>query len=311
MPERFKSTTLIIRIAEINQQFRHGNGVRLNVNKTLHMKTIIVPTDFSPAATNAIDYAVSMGKAIDASILLMHAYHVPVSFTEVPVVLTSIDDLKKSAEEQLEELKKTIEHSNAGKVKVYSELKLGDFVDELDQLCNQIQPFAVIMSTKGHSAIERALLGSNTLSAIKKLHWPVICVPPGKEYGSGIKKIGLACDLKEVIESTPALAIKDLVKEFNGELHVLNVDYDNRQFDSETPEQSMLLHTMLEELNPQYHFIQHRDVEDGINEFAEKNNLDLVIAIPKKHKLLEGLFKKSSTRQLVLESHVPVMCVHE
>ena len=41
------------------------------------------------------------------------------------------------------------------------------------------------------------------------------------------------------------------------------------------------------------------------------NNLDLVITIPKKHKLLEGLFKKSSTKQLVFDSHVPVMCVHE
>ncbi|TMI65240.1 MAG: hypothetical protein E6H07_04760 [Bacteroidetes bacterium] len=275
------------------------------------MKTIIVPTDFSPAATNAMNYAVDMGKAIDASILLLHVYHVPVSFTDVPVVLVSVDDLRKSAEEQLEELKKNIENSTTGKVKVYSELKMGDVVDELDLLSNQIQPFAVIMGTKGHSAMERALFGSNTLSAIKKLHWPVICVPPGKEYGDGIKKIGLACDFKEVIESTPAHAIKDLVKEFNGELHVLNVDYENKKFASETQEQSLLLHNMLEELNPQYHFIQHRDVEDGINEFAEKNNLDLVIAIPKKHKLLEGLFKKSSTKQLVFESHVPVMCVHE
>jgi len=285
--------------------------VVLYETKYCDMKTIIVSTDFSPAATNAMNYAVDMAKAIDASILLLHVYQVPVSFTDVPVVLVSVDELRKNAEAQLEELKKNIEHITSGKVKVYTEVKMGDVVDELKQLCDHVRPFAVVMGTKGHSTVERALFGSNTLTAIKKLHWPVICVPPGKEYGNGIKKIGLACDFREVVESTPALAIKDLVKEFNGELHVLNVDYDNRQFVSETPEQSMLLHTMLEELKPQYHFIQHRDVEDGINEFAEKNNLDLVIAIPKKHKLLEGLFKKSSTRQLVFESHVPVMCVHE
>jgi nucleotide-binding universal stress UspA family protein len=275
------------------------------------MKTIIVSTDFSTAATNAMNYAVDMAKTIDASILLLHVYQVPVSFTDVPVVLVSVDELRKDAESQMEKLKKNIEHITSGKVKVYTEIKMGDVIDELNDLCNNIQPFAVVMGTKGHSAFERALFGSNTLTAIKKLHCPVICVPPGKEYGNGIKKIGLACDFREVLETTPTHAIKELVKEFNGELHVLNIDYDNRQFVSETPEQSMLLHTMLEELKPQYHFIQHRDVEDGINEFAEKNNLDLVIAIPKKHKLLEGLFKKSSTKQLVFESHVPVMCVHE
>jgi len=194
---------------------------------------------------------------------------------------------------------------------VYTEVRMGSVVDELLQLCEQVQPFVVVMGTKGHTNFERTIFGSNTLTAIKKLHWPVIGVPPGKEYGEGIKKIGLACDFKDVTETTPAGAIKDLVKEFNGELHVINVDYDNQQFAPETPEQSVLLHTMLEELNPQYHFIQHKDIEDGINEFAEKNNLDLIIAIPKKHKLLEGLFKKSSTKQLVFESHVPVMCVHE
>ena len=275
------------------------------------MKTIIVSTDFSPAATNATNYAADMALAIDADLLLLHVYQVPVSFTDVPVVMLSVDDLRKNIEEQLAQLKKNIEHVTSGKIKIYTEARMGDVVDELVLLSDHVRPFAIVMGTKGHTAMERALFGSNTLTAIKKLHWPVICIPPGKEFGNGIKKIGLACDFKEVVNTTPAHTIKDLVKEFNGELHVLNVDYDNRQFDSETPEQSALLHNMLEELKPQYHFIKCKDIEERINEFADENNLDLVIAIPKKHTLLDGLFKKSSTRQLVFESHIPVICVHE
>jgi nucleotide-binding universal stress UspA family protein len=167
------------------------------------------------------------------------------------------------------------------------------------------------MGTKGASGIERVMFGSVTLTAIRHLTWPVICVPPGKEYGQGIKKIGFACDFRKVIETTPIHFIKDIVREFNAELHVLNVDFENRHFKPETPEQSLMLHTMLEDVNPSYHFIEQKDVEDGINQFAEKNSLDLIIAIPKKHKLLEGIFKPSSTKQLVFESHIPVMCVHE
>jgi nucleotide-binding universal stress UspA family protein len=114
-----------------------------------------------------------------------------------------------------------------------------------------------------------------------------------------------------VIKTTPADMIKKITGEFNATLHVLNTDYHNKHFSPGTPEQSALLHTMLEEVKPVYHFIEHKDIEDGINEFAEKNNLDLVIVIPKKHKLLEGLFRPGTTKQLVFESHVPVMCVHE
>jgi nucleotide-binding universal stress UspA family protein len=275
------------------------------------MKTIIVPTDFSPIATNAMNYAADMALGINASLLLLHVYQVPVSMTDVPVVIVSAEEMRKSSEEKLEELKQSLTHITSDKIKIYTEVKMGDVVDELENLCKNIRPFAVVMGTKGASGIERVLFGSTTLTAIRHLAWPVIVVPPGKEYGKGIKKIGLACDFQQVVQSTPVQFIKQMVKEFGAELHVLNVDYENRHFKPETPQESLLLHTLLEDANPNYHFINHMDIEDGINEFAETNNLDLLITIPKKHKLLAGLFKPSSTKQLVTQSHVPVMCVHE
>lgn len=275
------------------------------------MKTIIIPTDYSPVATNAMHYGIEMAKATHASVLLLHVYNIPVSYTEVPVMLVSVEELRKNNEDKLAELKKEVEHITSGSLKVYTEARLGNLSDELEVLCNKIRPFAVVMGTKGTSGIEKVLFGSNTLTVIRHLTWPVICVPPGKTYGNGIKKIGFACDFRDVVNTTPAQAIKDFANEFNAELHVLNVDYKNRQFKQDARQESLMLHTMLEDVKPEYHFIEHKDIEDGINEFAEKNNLDLVISIPKKHKLLEGLFRTSSTKQLVFESHIPIMCVHE
>ena len=275
------------------------------------MKTIIVPTDFSPIATNAMNFAADMAVNINASLLLLHVYHVPVSMTDVPVVLISADELRKSSEIKLQEIKEAVTHVTSGKIKIYTEARLGDVSDELEDVCRSIQPFAVIMGTRGASGVERVLFGSTTLTAIRHLKWPVIVVPPGKEYGTGIKKIGFACDFDKVVETTPIQFIKNIVKEFGAELHVLNVDFESKHFKPGTPEESLMLHTLLEGLNPNYHFINHPDIEDGINEFAEKNNIDLLITIPKKHKLLDSLFKRSSTKQLVTQSHVPVMCVHE
>ncbi len=275
------------------------------------MKTIIIPTDFSPVSTNALHYGIDMAVAVNASIFLLHVYQVPVTLTDVPVVVVTVDELKRGAEEKLAILKKDVEHITSGKLKVYTGAHLGDVTDELEELCNKINPFAIVMGTKGATGVERVLFGSTTLTVIRHLTWPVICVPPGKQFGTGIKKIGFACDFRNVVKTTPTQFIKEFVKEFHSELHVLNVDHNNQHFKPDTPEQSLMLHTLLEDAKPIYHFIQHKDIEEGINEFAEKNNLDLVIAIPKKHKLPEGLFKKSSTKQLVFQSHVPVMCVHE
>ena len=275
------------------------------------MKTIIVPTDFSPAATNALHYAINMAKVVNASLLLFHAYQVPVSFSDTPIILVSVEELKKAAEAKMEKLKTETEHISSGELKIYTETRMGDTTDELQNLCEKINPFAVVMGTKGSSGIEKVLFGSTTLTTIRHLTWPVITVPPGKLFGAGILKIGFACDFREVVKSTPADAIKNFVNSFKAELHVLNVDYHDKHFKPDTPEQSALLHTILEECKPVYHFIENRDVEAGINEFAEKNNLDLIITIPKKHKLLEALFKSSSSKQLVFQSHAPVLCVHE
>lgn len=277
----------------------------------LVMKTIIIPTDFSPVAHNAMHYGIDLAKAANASVLLFHVYQVPVSYSDVPIALVSVDELQKAAEKTMKTLKAEVEHLVSGSIKVYAETRLGNVADEIENLCNKVKPFAVVMGSKGASGLEKVLFGSTTLTAIKHLTWPVICIPPGKEFGNGIKKIGFACDFKDVVKTTPTHFIKDFAKEFNAELHVLNVDYHNKHFKPETPEQSLLLHTLLEDVHPVYHFIEHKDIEDGINEFAEKNNLDLIISIPKKHKLLEGVFKTSSTKQLVFQSHIPVMCVHE
>ena len=274
------------------------------------MKTIIVPTDFSAISNNATDYAVDLAKETGCSILLFYAYQLPVSVTDVPIVLVSIEDLKKNSENKLQEAKKSLEKRTGDQIKIYAEAKLGDTVDELEDLCNKIKPFAVVMGTKGATGVERVFFGSTTLGTIKHLTWPVIVVPPQKKYSS-IKKIGFACDFREVLNTTPTEFIKDFVKEFNAELHILNVDHKNTHFKDTTPEESLLLHTMFEDLNPVYDFIEDENIEAGIEKFAEKNKLDLVITIPKKHKLIESFFRKSHTKDLIFHSHLPIMCVHQ
>jgi nucleotide-binding universal stress UspA family protein len=274
------------------------------------MRTILVPTDFSAIATNALHYAIEMANTIKANLMLLHVYQVPVSYTDAPIVMVSVDELRHAAEKRMEQLKEMVRKIVLPEQKIYTETRLGNITDELESICEKIKPFAVVMGTKGASAFERVVFGSNTLSAIRHLHIPVICVPPGKTFGKGIKKIGFACDCKEVVATTPTRIIRDLVKNFDAELHVLNVNTDGKR-EEEKPEQTVLLETLLSDLHPEYHFLEHTDIEDAINEFAEKNNLDLVISIPKQHKLVEKIFRKSSTRQLVYESHVPVMCIHE
>ncbi|RYF85217.1 MAG: universal stress protein, partial [Chitinophagaceae bacterium] len=166
------------------------------------MKTIIVATDFSPAALNATNYACDMALAIKASVLLLHVYQLPLAVSDTPIILLSVEDLKESADTKLTQLSNDLRHITSNAVEIRTESRLGTLSDELEDCCNTVQPFAVIMGTRGDSAVERALFGSNALKIINHLSWPVICVPVGTEYGQGIRKIGFACDFNEIKNST-------------------------------------------------------------------------------------------------------------
>ena len=108
----------------------------------------------------------------------------------------------------------------------------------------------------------------------------------------------------------PVAPIKEWVKAFNAALMVLSVD--NKKSDvRDTAGQSVILHALLQDLNPRYSYIDHPDVESGLSTFAEPNGLDLLIVIPRRHRLLEVLFQKSHTMDLAFHSHIPILSVHE
>jgi nucleotide-binding universal stress UspA family protein len=274
------------------------------------MKTIIVPTDFSAVSINALHYALNMAKEIGASVTLFHAYQIPVSFSEVPVVTITMEEMQSQTDKKMNELKNSVEHISSGEVAIHVKNALGDTIEELENLCSAEDVFSVVMGTRGAGAMEVLFLGSTTLSAINQLKVPVMIIPPGATYRP-IKKLGFACDYSQVADPTPIREIRELCQTFRAELKVLNVDYENRKFTPEVPISLTKVHELLDPLDPEYHFIDDPNVEDGINKFAETHGIDMLITIPKKHRLLDNIFRKSHTRKLALHAHVPIVAIHE
>lgn len=272
------------------------------------MKTILVATDFSPAALNAANYAADMALVINADIFLLHVYQLPVSYGDVPFAM-SIDDMEQDAKKEMNEFKTQLLSGRSTDMNVKTEVRLGNFFSELETVCQLIKPYAVILGRQGATAAERFFFGSNAVYTMKHLAWPLITVPEDVKFLS-VKKIGLACDFDDVVNTTPVDEIRMLVKDFNAELHVLNTGKE-RVFNTEIVFESGILREMLVGLNPQYHFIASNDTDEGIIDFAEKNHIDLLLVLPKRHTLFDKLVHKSHTKQLVLHSHVPVMALHQ
>lgn len=273
------------------------------------MHTLIVATDFSPVSVNAVNYAADLALDLDLSIILVNAYQIPVTFTEVPFMDISVEELHKVSVLKLKELKTNLERITSNKVKIYTESRLGYVTEVIEDISEKVEPLAIIMGSKGTTEIERLFMGSNTLSTVMNVTYPILVIPPGVIFKK-IKKIGFACDLKAVVETTSAKEIINFCKIFGATLTVLNVQHDI-DHDAETAEQTLLLQTMLDKAKPEFEHIQNIDVAEGIHSWSEKNCLDLVITIPKKHKMIERLFNRNHTKVIIFRSHIPLLCIHE
>ena len=250
------------------------------------MKKILVATDFSLAAGNAITYAADMALSVNAQLTLLHVVQTPIGFSDMPLVM-GLEDIMRSAETDMQQLKEELLLRTAGKIIIETEVGMGGFFEELKTVSERIKPYAVVMGSQGKTAAEDILFGSHA-----------------------VKKIGLASDLTKVVKTTPFAEIKMLVHDFNAELHILNIG-KKEVFDADIVFESGLMQEMTLALKPTFHFIDNENTDEGIMDFAEKNQIDLLIVLPHHHNLLTGIFHKSHTKQLVLHSHVPVISIHQ
>lgn len=272
------------------------------------MKTIIVATDYSAAALNAANYATEMALVINANILLLHVYSLPVSYNGEPLTV-NVKNIRQMADNNMNELKDQLIKKAGGKISIETKIRQGTFFQELQTVCEYMHPYVVIIGSQGNTAPGHIIFGGHAVYAMKHLLWPIITVPQNALF-SNVKKIGLACDFDGVLDTTPVEEIKLLVNDFNAELHVLNTGKKD-ELDPRVVFESGLLNELIGGLKPNYHFITNNKTDESIMEFAEQHHIDLLIVLPKRHGLMEMLIHRSHTKNLVLHCHVPVMALHQ
>lgn len=275
------------------------------------MKTIIAPVDFSAQSLNAAFFAAELAEFYGADLILFHTYEVITPMTVYTYPFVSLPEMQHAAEYELEECKKKIDARlkrpiNIQLVAEYNSLEVG-----LKKICDEKKPDMVVMGLTGKDMLTRLVVGSNTIKAIHHLDYPILAVPKDAEF-IPIKKVGFACDYKQVVDTTPIDPLKNILKDFKAELHVMNVDDSGRH---NTSEENVMENKYVVELltafKPEFHSIEHIDITDGINWFAEKAKLDLIVVIPRKHNLIDKLFKRSHTKDLLFHTNIPVLCMHE
>src|SRR5690554_4508476 len=150
------------------------------------MKMFIVPTDFSPEAENALEYACSAARDLNARVILFNSYSFPVHASNARLSASSMNTLEEHNKELLHE--RATRLSKEWDIVINYEYGLMvEVSEELDKIVEKYQGDMVIMGMAPKS-VAQEIFGNTTTSVIMKQKYPVLAVPIGSKY-SGLKKI--------------------------------------------------------------------------------------------------------------------------
>ncbi|MDQ3193302.1 MAG: universal stress protein [Bacteroidota bacterium] len=280
------------------------------------MKTILLPTDFSENASNAVRYGLNIAKATKASVIFFHANHVPVIAPNTPVGV--YDNLIRIDEEQ------QLESLHQLRDKLYAELginledvpskcivKLGFVVDEISEAAKEFNIGLIVMGTQGASGLKKTFIGSNTVSVIQNGVAPLLSVPETAKYKK-IEKIVLATDYHLSKDEKVHSLLLEIALIFNSEVLILNVKPELEKVPSfDQAVEGLKIESVFKPIKHSFHFSENDDIVDGIESFVKQKNADILAMMPHKKSAFEALFTKSYTEEIAFQADIPLLTLPE
>lgn len=274
------------------------------------MKTILVPTDFSPAANNAARYALALAGSLEAEVILYHTYHLPVSTAEVPMLAIPAAELEQSSMQRLEECRTELLREAGARIQVTCITTPGFAVDEINDIVESRGIDLVVMGNSGHGKIRHTFWGTVTTGVLEQIRKPLLIVPEGAGFNP-LSRIGFACDYCSEVSPAVMRELKELTETFHSELCLISVEKPDEKISSEKALAAVRLETELAGVQHSIHFPVSKNVVEGLLEFEQEHKVDLLVMIPRQHSFLEKLFHPSQTRGMVFHSNIPVLALKE
>jgi nucleotide-binding universal stress UspA family protein len=274
------------------------------------METILVPTDFSPAAKNAAEYALELAKFFNTKLILVNAFPAPTANLDTMFPLDVVMSLQNVASKNLEALKSELLLRSDYKLDIECEVEMGSAYDVIKSTSEKNEVDLIVMGIVGEAgAIKEQVIGSSAVKVARNIDIPTFIIPEKVKY-QPIHHISFACDMEKT-EETPLISIVKYFSEiFDAELEIINVEEPEKEANYEKARTSVYIEKRLEAVKHKIVYISENKVARGVEDYLEARPTDLLIINPKKHNFFHVLFKENVTNELAFHVHVPILAIH-
>jgi nucleotide-binding universal stress UspA family protein len=250
---------------------------------------ILLPTDFSDNAWNAVVYALKLYEEKKCAFYFLHSPKIIVSQTSVRSAKLS-ETINKAALKELLELKALAEVSNANinhRFEVI--LSTENLKDAIETAVRKHNIGLVVMGTKGATGAKELFFGSNTVNIIKKMRIaPILVVPEDYDFVIPMQ-MAFATDFNRVYNHIEINALKNLALLHDSKIRIVHIDKE-KNLSHIQHDNMVVLKKALNEFEHSFHWMPYyANIAKEINDFIEELKIDMLAMVNYKHNLVEKI----------------------
>lgn len=276
------------------------------------MKHILLLTDYSTIALNAIHYALQLFQKHKCTFYLCHIKKAKsyisddlISGTSASIYESLITNEKMKLEAIIEGLKSMYSNDSH---QFQATVDYDSFLDSIKQNISNYNIDFIVMGSNGASNAAESIFGSNTLKVIRNIDIPTLIIPENYTY-SPLQDILLPLDTYDPSEGQLFMRFLEFTKPYNSTLHVLRIT-DNK----DTPETNLKEHENLKRLitdtDFKYHYIKNVPFHFSVNNYIQTRHIDLMVLFEQTESFFERFFFGSPTTRLSQQLETPLLVYH-
>ena len=276
------------------------------------MRKILIPTDFSENALNAIKYGVDLFKYDVSEFFIMHAYQDDIYANEIELSRKTIDSVttlvRNSSTKKLKDTLKTITNISPNPRHTFNIISANNILlDEADKIVDEQNIDIIIMGTKGKTNAKKITFGSHTLQVLKYVQCPVLAIPENYKYKQP-KHILFPTNYMIPYKRRELKLLCEMVFPYRAVIDMLYISIsdklsmrqeDNREFIKE--------HLCKNKINFKVKNSKH--IINTIYKYIKEYPIDILVMVNTRHFFLENILFQSTLDELSLHLDIPFLAL--
>jgi len=270
------------------------------------MKKILVPTDFSSRADNALKLAAQLARNNDFEIHLLHMLEIPSQMNDAITGATPIPEIMLFIQKAKETMQLAKERDFLKNITIIDSIKLEKATQGILSYSKEHQIDLIIMGSNGASGLTEIIIGSNTEKVVRLSTAPVMVIKEEIDSFSP-KNIVFASDFSEEIKK-PFHKILDFTKKFEAKLNLTMICTPN-SFKT-TALANKIMNDFTKEFdiqNYETHIYNDTNIEKGIIHFSNEIKADLIALCTHGRTGLSHFFTGSISEDLANHVNKPLI----